>query len=90
MKQVWVASHEVVITTSKLAALERKAAAHDGYVAASRIMGAAQHEQLGLRKQAREAGDKEQGLYSMGWLDCLYAWNDAVVQATARIMEEQE
>ena len=85
MKRVWVAQHERVVTSQQVADWERKAAAHDGYLQASRSMRAAAREQRKLRR----SDDRDQQLYSMGWLDCLHAFDEAVVQSTAMMIDEE-
>ena len=85
MRRVWVAAHERVVTSQQVADWKRKAAAHDGYLAASKQMRAAARRQRDLRR----SDERDQKLYSMGWLDCLHAFDTAVVTETARVIDEE-
>ena len=85
-RQIILGQHERVVDVNRLNDLERKAAAHDGYLAASKRMSAARHEQMQLRMN----GDHDQRLYSLGWLDGLYAFGEAVVVETAIILETRD
>jgi hypothetical protein len=84
-KQVWLMSHERVVDANRLNELEAKERAHDGYLAATKRMSVAAFEQRKLRR----SGERDQRLYSMGWLDSLYAFNEAVVAETGSILNEE-
>ena len=66
---------QTVISVAKLERLMVKEANHDGYLAATLAMGVKLRKHQELLKDAVTTAD---GLYHLGWLDCLKQYNEIV------------
>jgi hypothetical protein len=78
---------QTVISLPKLHDLERKAANHDGYLAATLAMGVAMRKRQELARDARARNDYSEASYHLGWLDCINEYNKVVLDFIGRQMD---
>ena len=72
---------QTVISISRLESLMQKEANHDGYLAASLAMGVKLRKHQELMKDATTTAD---GLYHLGWLDCLNQYNETIIRQVSQ------
>lgn len=75
---------EVIITVSALQEYRRKAAAHDSYLRAARVMGGELTRRAIMAREARLDTEKS---YHLGWIDCLRTFDQAVLDLMAQGLE---